>query len=492
MHRSSAPSRVEVRAVLQLSGMASPRMGLLQQQLQQQLLLLLAVSLAQADVTLKIENMNSPHDIAAVKEALTGVYGAASADVKLGSATVVQEPGRKPNEPDPKALVEAVEAIRSSKRRFTATVLEPTGPVPPPQEPVENLNDRAQDRRAPKQGQPPAPDQVATSFAGSKVVPLTDQSFRSTVGGGDDLWLIYFYVGDLCPLCYQRSRTLMSVADRLDGTPIRVGAVDLDQHGSGDKLGARLGLTATDLKQLGRAEMADSTDRSQYPGPAPALKYVDIPGKISARRGLYQAQALPAEVPMKEDKIVEWLEKEVLKGRTTDQLAEELSGSGQPLLASLASVDWAAALQKMQDPKTTLLSQIDENGQPSALLIGGGCFVSYMLLSCLLSLSLSRKRARSSTEAATRKQERDAFEQKERARMAVERDANQKDRAAAQAQRAQEAAEAKAAKKDAVVKRKDAATEAREVAIARMDMGSEERKAVMQEKLAKMSKSNNE
>jgi hypothetical protein len=129
-----------------------------------------------------------------------------------------------------------------------------------------------------------------TTFAGSSVVELTDLNFRDTVGFGEDLWLVFFYFKDRCPLCYLRSLEVKQASKLLQGTGVRVGAVDVAQKGAAARVCERMKVTGTTLKDLGAAQQEEGKPN---PGPAPLLKAFNTTHKITARRGIYEAPHFP-------------------------------------------------------------------------------------------------------------------------------------------------------------------------------------------------------
>ncbi len=430
-----------------------------------------------ADFALSISGMTTPHCATRVREALKAVRGVTIAEVMLpGSALIV-------GECDSKDLLKAV----ALAGEFEATVeaeKNAEGGQPPP--PVADDAQRVSEAYSTDAGR--ASLITDTSFAGSAVVELSDTNFRSMVAFGDDLWLVFFYFHNGCPLCYLRGEEIKKAAKILQGTGLRVGAVDVDQKGSAKGIAERMRVTGTDLKNLGSKEHREGLPR---PGPAPLVKVFDTPQKVTARRGIYDAPDL-TNVPIKADLIVEWATKTLLAGRTAEQLAEELS-QGKPLLGTIA--DWEGAKNSLQNFSLIasverfhelLWSQIHE-GKPTPLLISCTCLIVYISLSCGLQFSLSRKRRANSKLVEQRKKDREIFEKNEREAMARAREKLAQERVNAQARREQEAVDARVQKKAEAARKKVALSEGRQNAVASMQSAAD-RRATMQEKIQKMSK----
>eukprot|EP01043_Picozoa_sp_COSAG02_P009673 COSAG02_NODE_331_length_24480_cov_22.114720_9_plen_520_part_00 len=430
-----------------------------------------------ADFALSIAGMTTPHCATRVREALKAVRGVKIAEVMLpGSALIVGECNRDD-------LLKAV----ASAGEFEATVVaEKNAEGGQPAPPVADDAQRVSEAYSTDAGR--ASLITDTNFAGSAVVELSDTNFRNIVAFGDDLWLVFFYFHDGCPLCYLRGEEIKKAAKILQGTGMRVGAVDVDQKGSAKGVAERMRVTGTDLKNLGAKEQREGLPR---PGPAPLIKVFDTPQKITARRGIYDAPDLE-NVPIKADLIVEWATKTLLAGRTAEQLAEELS-QGQPLLGTVA--DWEGAKNSLQNFSLTasferfhvlLRSQIHE-GKPTPLLISCTCLVMYIVLSFGLQFSVLSNRRANSKLVEQRKKDREIFEQKEREAMASARAKLAQERVKAQARREQEAADARVQKKAEAARKKQALSEGRRNAVASMQSAAD-RRATMQEKIQKMSK----
>ncbi len=428
-----------------------------------------------ADFALSITGMTTPHCASRVREALKAVRGVTIAEVMLpGSALIV---GKCSSED----LLKAVASAGGFAAAVEAEKNAEGGELPPP---VADDAQRVSEAYSTDMGR--AALITDTSFAGSAVVELSDANFRSTVGFGDDLWLVFFYFHNGCPLCYLRGEEMKKAAKILQGTGVRVGAVDVDQKGSSTGIAKRMRVTGTDLKNLGAKEQREGLPR---PGPAPLVKVFDTEQKISARRGIYEAPDLTNDVPIKADLIVEWITKTLLAGRTAEQLGEELR-QGQPLLKdwegakeTLQNFEVSAAVERFQE---LLHSQINE-GKPTPLLISCTCLVVYVLLSCGLQFSLSRQRRAERNLLEQQKKEREIFERKEREAMAGARAKLAQEREIAQARKEQEAADARVQKKNEAARKKVALSEGRQNAIASMQSAAD-RRATMQEKIQRMSK----
>ena len=433
-----------------------------------------------ADFALSIAGMTTPHCASRVREALNAVPGVTIAEVMLpGSALVVCRTCSS------ESLIKAVASAGGFAASVEAEKNEADGSPPGP--PMSDDAQRVSEAFATEAGR--ASLIMDTSFAGSAVVELSDRSFRNTVGFGEDLWLVFFYFRDRCPLCYLRGEEMKKAAKLLEGTGVRIGAVDVDQRGDAAGISKRMRVTGTNLKNLGAKEHTDPS--LPRPGPAPLVKVFDTAQKITARRGILEAPDLTSDVPIKAEVIAEWATMTLLARRTAEQLAEELSG-GQPLLATwnwestmdvLQQIELSTALTRLRE---IFQSQIDE-GKPTPLLIATACLATYLLLSCGLQFSLSRQRAAKKKLSEQQKAEREAFERKEREAMAAARAKQAQQRAEAQTRKEQAAADARAQKTAEAARKKVALSEGRQSAVANMQSAAD-RRAAMQEKIRKMSK----
>ena len=213
---------------------------------------------------------------------------------------------------------------------------------------------------------PPTPPPMDTSFAGTGVVQLTDLNFRENVGRGGELWLVFFYFAGRCPLCAADGAHLISASAQLQGsgTPVRIGAVDVDEY---QGLAKRFAATGRDLKSRG----------SRAEGPRPLLKVFDVAEKLSVRRGLYDAPELQDVAPglataLTAPALIAYAQGALLNGRSAEQLQTALEG--ESVRVELPSVG-------------DLLRQAQEDlvaGKPSGPVLGLAGLAGYILLSCFL------------------------------------------------------------------------------------------------------------
>lgn len=431
-----------------------------------------------ADFALSIKGMTTPHCVSRVRAALQEVPGVKAAEVMLpGSALIVGTCSKQ-------ALLEAVASAGSG---FTALVeAEKKVDSSSPEKPMSEDAQRVSEAYASPGGR--ASLITDTSFAGSAVVELSGSNFRETVAFGEDLWLVFFYFHDRCALCHLRGEEIKKAAELLEGTGVRIGAIDVDERGGAAALLSRIRVTGTDLKNLGKTEQREGLPR---PGPAPLIKVFNVTQKITARRGIYEAPDLAHDIPVQAEIIVDWASETLLAGRTAQQLATEL-GQGTPLLARLDSgavvdalqhVDLRATFEQLQE---FVLAQVYE-GKPTPVLIGSTCLVTYILLSCALQFSLWRQRATDKVASEQQQKEREAFERKEREAMAAARAKHAQERAELQARKEQLAAKAVAQKKAEAARKKAAVAKGRHDAIVNMQ-STADRRAAMQEKIQRMSK----